>query len=399
MAPGAVRRDRGGAVWLAALAGTLCWAAYALHAWSRGAAKGATAAEIMVAGATSLASHVVVFVLAASAAGLVRAVAARRGWPVRVERIVMSALAAALLALVIRRSFLTALILDDVRAIGLATAFSLAIVIFGRSLVPPGPPAPLGPGPLIVAGAVVAALCVVILPRALLLADWGSTLQKLLVLGTWAACFALAAGLSSGRGRRRAIAGAVCAALMGIGAVAVVAGGGRDRPTAGVPRPLDVSLAIERYAVFDTSLHVLLDLFRPMVTDGEFFWMVRRAGDATDDRSLAPVTLRVAEGQDAPAAYRPHIFVIVVDSLRPDYLSPYNPKVTFTPAIAAFARESIVLRRAFTPYAGTALSQPALWAGGLIQRAMYVKPFAAVNNLERLLATNGYAGTSVSTRS
>ena len=127
-----------------------------------------------------------------------------------------------------------------------------------------------------------------------------------------------------------------------------------------------------------------------MVTDGEFFSMLRRVGDATDDRSLAPVSLRVAEGQDAPAAYRPHIFVIVVDSLRPDYLSPYNPKVTFTPAIDAFARESIVMRRAFTPYAGTALSQPALWAGGLIQRAMYVKPFAAVNNLERLLATNSY---------
>jgi arylsulfatase A-like enzyme len=36
------------------------------------------------------------------------------------------------------------------------------------------------------------------------------------------------------------------------------------------------------------------------------------------------------------------------------------------------------------------LSQPALWAGGLIQRAMYVKPFSAVDNLERLLLMGGY---------
>jgi hypothetical protein len=48
------------------------------------------------------------------------------------------------------------------------------------------------------------------------------------------------------------------------------------------------------------------------------------------------------------------------------------------------------MRQAFTPYAGTALSQPALWAGGLIPRAMYIRPFSAFNNLERLLAAGGY---------
>ena len=388
--PTTTRRDGVAAVWLAGLAGTLCSAAYGLQGWRRTAANGQTAAEIMFAGVTSLASHVAAFMLAASAVALVWAIAARRGWQAGLERLVTNALAAGLLALVIRRSLLTALILSDLRAIGLATAFAIAIVVCCQSLVPPRRSGALGRWSLIAAGAVVASLCVAILPHALLLADWGSTLQKLLVLGTWASCLALAAGLTIGRSPRRVLAGAVCCVLAGISTVAAVAPRSHARGTADLRRPLDVRLAIERYAVFDTSLSVLLDLFRPMVTDGAFFSLLRRAGDATDNRSLAPVSLRLVEGPDAPAPYRPHIFVVVVDSMRPDYLSPYNPKVTFTPAIAAFARESIVMRRAFTPYAGTALSEPAVWAGGLIQRAMYVKPFTAMNNLEHLLGANSY---------
>jgi arylsulfatase A-like enzyme len=98
----------------------------------------------------------------------------------------------------------------------------------------------------------------------------------------------------------------------------------------------------------------------------------------------------MVDGPPAANPYRPHIFIFVIDSLRPDYLSAYNPAVTFTPAIGAFANESVVMRHAFTPYAGTALSQPAIWAGGLIQRAMYVKPFSEVNNLKRLVRMSGY---------
>jgi len=117
---------------------------------------------------------------------------------------------------------------------------------------------------------------------------------------------------------------------------------------------------------------------------------VRAAGDATEDRSLPAVPVNLADVTRRPTSRPPHIFVVVVDSLRPDYLLPYNPAATFTPAIGAFARESLVMRNAFTQYAGTALSQPAIWAGTLIQRAMYVKPFAAVNNLERLTVAAGY---------
>ncbi len=223
----------------------------------------------------------------------------------------------------------------------------------------------------------------------LLLADWGSTVQKLVVFATWAAVVGVVAALPAGRWRRLALASAV-AALLGAGVPGVVSA------RTGAPRiphdrrPLDLSLAIDRYATFDTSLTVLLDVLRPLVADSDFFLVLARAGQVTDDSSLPAVPLRAVDEPRAIATHRPNIFIIVIDSLRPDYLSAYNPIVNFAPAIGAFAADSIVMRRAFTSYAGTALSEPALWAGGLIPRAMYVQPFSRMNNLERLLRLGDY---------
>src|SRR5262249_6766201 len=89
-------------------------------------------------------------------------------------------------------------------------------------------------------------------------------------------------------------------------------------------------------------------------------------------------------------ASRPHIFLFVIDSLRPDYLSPYNPDVSFTPAFADFARYSFVFERAFTRYGGTGLSVPSIWAGGLVFHKEYVRPFRSINALEKLLDVNAY---------
>ena len=60
--------------------------------------------------------------------------------------------------------------------------------------------------------------------------------------------------------------------------------------------------------------------------------------------------------------------MFVIDGLRRDYLSPYNRKVTFTPGIEALARDSFVFRNAFTAYAGTWLSMPAIWTGSALTR-------------------------------
>ena len=106
--------------------------------------------------------------------------------------------------------------------------------------------------------------------------------------------------------------------------------------------------------------------------------------------AVRPVDVKVvADLQPAPGP-KPNIFIIVVDSLRRDYLSPYNPAVTFTPNIAQFASESAVMRNSFTRYAGTTLSEPAIWAGTMMLHKHYVQPFSPMNNLEKLVETDGY---------
>ena len=82
--------------------------------------------------------------------------------------------------------------------------------------------------------------------------------------------------------------------------------------------------------------------------------------------------------------------MFVVDSLRRDYLSPYNPKVTFTPSIAALAGDSLVFRNAFTQYGATGLSVPSLWVGGPILHKQYVTPVAPINSLAKLLDHERY---------
>ena len=92
-----------------------------------------------------------------------------------------------------------------------------------------------------------------------------------------------------------------------------------------------------------------------------------------------PVSIDLAPSLAPALESRPHIFLFVIDSLRPDYLSPYNPQVDFTPRLAAFASESLVFQNAFTRFGGTGLSMPAIWAGSAILHKQYVKPFAPLS--------------------
>jgi len=86
----------------------------------------------------------------------------------------------------------------------------------------------------------------------------------------------------------------------------------------------------------------------------------------------------------------PNIFIFVIDSVRTDYLGAYNPQVDFTPNLDAFARDSIAVHNVYTQYAGTTLSEPAIWAGSMLLHAHYMQPFSKVNGLEKLANTDGY---------
>ena len=82
--------------------------------------------------------------------------------------------------------------------------------------------------------------------------------------------------------------------------------------------------------------------------------------------------------------------MFVIDGLRRDYLSPYNNRVQFTPAIAKWADSSFVFNNAFTKYGGTLLAMPSLWAGSEVTRAWSRGSFARVNAIERLMVANDY---------
>src|SRR5262249_32258016 len=87
---------------------------------------------------------------------------------------------------------------------------------------------------------------------------------------------------------------------------------------------------------------------------------------------------------------KPNIFLIVIDSLRRDYLGAYNGAVNFTPAIDAFARQSKVFRNTFTRYGGTGLAEPSIWVGGMLLHKQYVTPFYPMNALTKLVEAEQY---------
>ena len=105
---------------------------------------------------------------------------------------------------------------------------------------------------------------------------------------------------------------------------------------------------------------------------------------------VAAVDVDLSTLSGGPSPVRPHIFLLVIDSLRRDYLAPYNPAVTFTPAIAALAEDSLVFRNAFTQYGATGLSVPSIWVGAPILHKQYVSSFPRMNALEKLLAHEQY---------
>jgi hypothetical protein len=108
------------------------------------------------------------------------------------------------------------------------------------------------------------------------------------------------------------------------------------------------------------------------------------------DTQVDAVEVNLAALNGPPGSLRPHIFLFVVDSLRRDYLSPYNPAVTFTPGIGELARDSLVFTNAFTQYGATGLSIPSIWVGGSILHKQYVTSFPRMNSLAKLLAHEQY---------
>jgi hypothetical protein len=152
----------------------------------------------------------------------------------------------------------------------------------------------------------------------------------------------------------------------------------------------EVSRSLESYAAHDASFRLAHHLLghQRTVDCGDLCRILRSYTNIRDARLDVDVNL-VDHFQPADGP-RPNIFIFVIDSMRPDYLGAYNPNVNFTPNLDAFAREGFAIPNVFTQYAGTTLSEPAIWSGTLLLHAHYMQPFSRVNNLEKLARGDGY---------
>jgi len=152
----------------------------------------------------------------------------------------------------------------------------------------------------------------------------------------------------------------------------------------------EISLSLEAYAGHDGSfqlVHHILSNTRGQAC-GDLCRILREYTNIRDTQARADVQLvdHLVPAQNE----RPNIFVFVIDSMRPDYLGAYNPQVDYTPNLDALARDGIVMHNVYTQYAGTSLSEPAIWAGAMMLHAHYLQPFERLNSLDRMLHADGY---------
>ena len=236
----------------------------------------------------------------------------------------------------------------------------------------------------LIASVIVAAIGVFVALRVVRF-DWNFLFQKLLVTGAWLLAFAASYALVR-RWRKDYPAIAFGVALLFLaGHVGLEKLGAR-------PAYAHVGAQLESAVNYDASFRMLHEALapKPPEDEGAFYRLLQASTNIPRTISTPPVNINLANGAAIPIPQKPHIFILVIDSLRRDYLAPYNPRVTFTPSIAAFARDSVVFRNAFSHYGGTGLSEPAIWTGGLLLHKQYVTPFRPMNSLLKLVSENGY---------
>jgi Sulfatase len=240
-------------------------------------------------------------------------------------------------------------------------------------------------------GAVGAALLsAVTLPLFIERVDWNFLFQRLSTIGVWCVVCAMGwrwfARPPGRKGSQIWQSGTVCI-LSILGGVLLV----HSNRMGHALGAKSFSRATAAYNGMDVSFQVAQIAFRPVIREsdhtGLFAYLLRNALIAD---SMTPPKMKLAGSLLPTSAPRPNIYIIVVDTLRRDYVSPYNPRVNFTPQIASFAKSSVVFQNAYTNYGGTALSEPAIWAGMMIPSKHYVQPFSEMNALEQLTTTDGY---------
>jgi hypothetical protein len=149
-----------------------------------------------------------------------------------------------------------------------------------------------------------------------------------------------------------------------------------------------------RAATVDPSFRLLNSALVPtletaVANDGLYEFLLANT-NLPHEQPVEPLNVEFVPSLTRTTAPLPHVFIVVVDSLRRDYVAPFNPDVTFTPRLAAFANDGTAFTNAFSRYGATGLSEPSIWVGGMLLHKQYVEPFAPQNALAKLLAAEDY---------
>lgn len=218
--------------------------------------------------------------------------------------------------------------------------------------------------------------------------DWDFLLQKLFVLVVWFLAFGYLFSVLADREQPLSttrLAASIAVPLACFGGSIAAGNLLARRADAFVPE-----FVLEGYVAVDPSYRLLHDALTLSSAEQSRFYAHLRANSLIQHVSVDPIRIDFAPSLTPSPDPKPNVFLFVVDSLRRDYVSPYNPDVQFTPSIGRFAEDSVVFDRAFTAYGGTGLAVPAIWAGGMLLHKQYVTPFDPMNTLLRLVETEGY---------
>jgi Sulfatase len=354
----------------------------------------------------SLVSHAALAIAVLSILNLLFLIAAKTSRPQRTRRWLVGTLITVVLSFVLTRFLNNAMSFDGWAARGYATALALTLTLWGFSIVQPilarksqltrvssspARAARLSTGQVIVTCLMMLAITLLALSSRWLVGgeDWNGFVE-----GTGALLFWIAMSLCVYR-LRPVRANYSVAVVVGVLLAGIFVYKGLQLTEIFWGRSVgstddEISLKLEEYGAGDASFllaHHMLGNGRGEVC-GDLCRIMREYTNVRDTRTATEV--RLVDNLALTESPRPNIFVFVVDAMRPDYLGAYNPRVDYTPNLDAFAHDSIVFHNAYSQYAGTSLSEPALWAGAMMLHAHYLKPFSNVNGLEQLLRADNY---------
>lgn len=344
----------------------------------------------------SLLSHVLVAVVVVSVLNLISMASDRTRRPGSTRRLLTGTLIFVGAWFVLVRFLDSALSFDGWAADVYAGAFSAAVTLFGFSLVRPllernGPQAQPPRTRNWMLWATMGGIAVLSLAFPWLIggADWSGVIQHTVALACWLALGVCAYALHPKRAGYSVVVTLLVLLVSGVAykglQISAIFWGGPLGKTDD-----EIAITLENYASQDASFalaHHALGNARSEPC-GDLCRILRQYTNITNFNSQAEVKL--VDPLLPARGDKPNIFLFVIDSMRADYLGAYNPKVDFTPNLDAFARDSVAMKNVYTQYAGTSLSEPAIWSGSLLLHHHDLSSFPKLNSLEKLVRVDNY---------